>query len=249
MGEMSASSCAKGAEVIDASGGIVASNNAERGFQHNGENGSDSAWLDSWRLFGAEPYSFEGFMLSPDMNASTGDFAMATWYSPPKAALNSEYAGTKMQDRNSGTQGPFSSQDENLHVAGGSDWVGNLNGSWDSPSGPSYESLGHGERGSDKHINVLSEHANVPLSLGSTTELPGSNHHSAANSSSGLKRRIHCTYSESDITFVAEVKLTTSTNRFISKVNNKMAERLGTSALGPFAILYEGARLSGGGLL
>ncbi|KAE9372611.1 hypothetical protein N431DRAFT_545198 [Stipitochalara longipes BDJ] len=237
MGKMSTASGAKAAGAIGASGGFAVSSNAEQGFHQNDEVGFDSNWFDSSGFFGEEPYLF-------------GTSAMATWYSPPKATWNSECAGTKMQDLNSGTQNLFSTQDDISNAAGGRDWVNNLNGSWGGPSGSSYESLGHRGNGSGEHIKVLSEHAYDPLSLGSSTELLGSNQHSAVHNPCGLTRRIRCVYLDSDIDFGLRVKLTMRPTSFISKVIKSILERL--ERLGRLGfihpdnlrVFYDGNRLS-----
>ncbi|PMD35057.1 hypothetical protein L207DRAFT_517161 [Hyaloscypha variabilis F] len=245
MGEMGAASGAKGAEVIGSYSGIVGPNHPERGFHQNCEDGLDPSWFDSG-LFGVDSYLFGGSMLSPNMNAGPGNSAMATCYTPPKAAWNSERAGMKMQDLNSSIQDPFSFQADNSNVAGSRDQTGNLNGSWDGPSSSSDKSLRNGERDCGEHMNVLSEHVNAPISLGSATKPPGSIQHSAADSPSGLTRRICCTYFRLNVTFVLEVKLTMRTYRFMSQVRDIMAERIGTYAASHLRFLYDGNRISPG---
>lgn len=226
-----------------ASSGLVGPNDPERGFHQNREDGFDTSWFDSG-LFVGDPYLFGDSMLSPNMNAGPRNSAMATWYTLPKAAWNSERAGMEMQDLNSGIRDPFSFQTDNSNVAGSRDQTGNLNGSWDGPSSSSDKALRNGERDCGEHMNILSEHVNAPISLGSATKPPGSIQHSAADSPSGLTRRICCTYTGLNVTFVLEVKLTMRTYKFMSKVRDIMAERIGTYAASHLRFCHDGNRIS-----
>lgn len=214
-----------------------------QGFHQNNEDGIDSNWLDSSDLFGKEPYLFGGSALSPTMTSGPGDSRFDTWDSSPQAPWDLIWTGTEMPVSDSGAQDPLSSKDGNSNAFGNGDWA-KLSSSWDAECS-TYESLNHRNPVYDVKSKISNEHTDAPLGLGVSTEVSVATGLDA-DSPNVLAPTICLAVVGSDVEVFIKVKSTMLTGRFVSKVSDIMAERLGTSA-SLLRIIYDGSSLLGDG--